>query len=348
MSASLWLPAVALLIRSFVILLLLQTSLFAQHFSPSTESILDAGMTFLLHQEYDSAITTVRTLTQVDSTHTIGLFYQAVIEYTRLTDHEDYAADTVVHALVRHVEQVVTPQLQKRGNALDYYMAGTLRGYRGLLEIKKGAWLRGLKIGLKSMDLLEHAVALDTTLEDAYWSLGMYEYYSGKMGAKFSWLPFVEGNSAQGLTLIHRTIAHGRYAQEAAILALVWLLYEAKDYQQALSRVHTLRERYPANRMFMWPEGDILFKMRETDEALRRYQHLLKELEVHEPQNKYHQALCRWKIVQLYIQQNKVSAARKELKILFALPMSVRHKERFSPFKKKAEEARTALRDMCE
>ncbi|MEP6915267.1 MAG: tetratricopeptide repeat protein [Acidobacteriota bacterium] len=115
---------------------------------------------------------------------------------------------------------------------------------------------------------LEHALALDPTLDDAYFGIGMYKYYADVAPAAAKLLRFVlmlpGGDRKEGLEQMLRARNRGRLLQGEADyqLHLIYLWYE-RQTPRALQLLQSLRERYPANPIFI----------AQTAEIQDRYQH---------------------------------------------------------------------------
>ena len=103
---------------------------------------------------------------------------------------------------------------------------------------------------------LEHAVALDPDLDDAYFGIGMYRYYADVAPAAAKFLRFLlllpGGDRKEGLEQMLRARNRGRLLQGEADyqLHVVYLWYEGNT-ARALQLLQGLHERYPANPLFV-------------------------------------------------------------------------------------------------
>jgi tetratricopeptide (TPR) repeat protein len=109
---------------------------------------------------------------------------------------------------------------------------------------------------------LERAIALDPTLEDAYFGLGMYKYYADVAPTAAKILRFLlllpGGDRKQGLEEMLRARNRGRLLQGEADyqLHILYLWYE-RQTPRALELLHALHDRYPANPLFLAQIADI-------------------------------------------------------------------------------------------
>jgi len=109
---------------------------------------------------------------------------------------------------------------------------------------------------------LERAIALDPTLEDAYFGLGMYKYYADVAPAGAKILRFLlllpGGDREEGLAEMLRARNRGRLLQGEADyqLHILYLWYE-RQTPRALELLQALHDRYPANPLFLAQIADI-------------------------------------------------------------------------------------------
>jgi tetratricopeptide (TPR) repeat protein len=109
----------------------------------------------------------------------------------------------------------------------------------------------------KSIKLaLERALALDASLEDAYFGVGMYKYYADVAPTAAKILRFLlllpGGDRKEGLAQMLRARTRGRLLQGEADyqLHIVYLWYE-RQTPRALELLHSLHDRHPANPLFL-------------------------------------------------------------------------------------------------
>jgi len=136
-----------------------------------------------------------------------------------------------------------------------FYLAGS---YAPLVqwEVLRGQRLAAARNGNRIRELLEHALALDPALTDAYFGVGIYQYYAdvASAGAKLlRWLLLLPGGDrVKGLQAIDRTRQSGSLLRGEADFQryLIDIWYEHRP-QDALAILKSLDARYPANPIFL-------------------------------------------------------------------------------------------------
>ncbi|MDE3153932.1 MAG: tetratricopeptide repeat protein [Acidobacteriota bacterium] len=159
-----------------------------------------------------------------------------------------HAADAAIHA-----DEAWTEQEPERAEAW-LYLGGALAA-RVQWKVLRGQRLSAARDGVRIKDALERALALDPSMQDAWFGIGLYHYYAAiaPLGAKIlRWLLLLPGGSRTGgLQEMLRTHSQGELLKGEADyqLHLIYLWYE-HDTGEALRLLDSLRTRYPGNPLF--------------------------------------------------------------------------------------------------
>jgi tetratricopeptide (TPR) repeat protein len=134
------------------------------------------------------------------------------------------------------------------------------------------------RAGVRAREHLLHAIALDPDLCDAYFGVGLYNYYADTLSAAARVLRFfmgIPGGSKQeGIRQLERAIAEGTLTPSEArfYLAINLHNYDQK-YEQALQVVGPLVEKYCSNPLFQLIRGDLYAKLGRHELAEQCYRH---------------------------------------------------------------------------
>jgi tetratricopeptide (TPR) repeat protein len=135
-----------------------------------------------------------------------------------------------------------------------FYLGGAY-GARAQWRVLREQRLAAARDGKRIKNALEQAVALDPSLQDAYFGIGLYHYYAAVAPAALRllrWLLLLPGGDrVQGLEEMRRARGGGQLLQSEADyqLHLIYLWYE-KQPEQALQLLSGLRDRHPRNPLF--------------------------------------------------------------------------------------------------
>lgn len=136
-----------------------------------------------------------------------------------------------------------------------WFYLGAAYGVRVQWRVLRGGKLSAARDGKRIKDSLERALALDPSMDDAYFGIGLYHYYADVAPAAarlIRWLLLLPGGDrVKGLDEMQRARDRGALLRGEADYQLhfVYLWYERQP-DKALSLLAGLRARYPGNPVF--------------------------------------------------------------------------------------------------
>jgi len=141
-------------------------------------------------------------------------------------------------------------------SAEAHFYAGAAAAVRVQWRVMRDQKVAAARDGKRIRQELDRAIALDPTLDDAHFGLGMYKYYADIAPAAAKVLRFLMllpgGDRKEGLAEMQRARARGRLLQGEADyqLQIIYLWYE-KRVGDAVALLQSLHERYPGNPLFL-------------------------------------------------------------------------------------------------
>jgi len=141
-------------------------------------------------------------------------------------------------------------------SAEAHFYTGAAYAARVQFRVLRDEKLAAVRDGKRIKQVLERAIELDDDLDDAYFGIGMYQYYADVAPAAAKVLRFLMmlpgGNRTEGLARMLRARAHGRLLQGEADyqLQIIYLWYEHR-IDQAIALLDSLHDRYPGNPLFV-------------------------------------------------------------------------------------------------
>ena len=136
-----------------------------------------------------------------------------------------------------------------------FYLGGAY-GARAQWRVLREERLAAARAGKRIKNALEQALALDPSLQDAYFGIGLYHYYADVAPAALRMLRWMlllpGGDRLEGMREMLRARSNGQLLQGEADyqLHLIYLWYE-KQPQRALQLLRGLRDRHPGNPLFI-------------------------------------------------------------------------------------------------
>jgi hypothetical protein len=179
-------------------------------------------------------------------------------------DLDDRALDEAFLASVETaIDEATRMTIAEPERAEAWFYLGAAYGARSQFRVYRTERLAAARDGKRIKVALERALALDPSMHDAEFGIGMYRYYAGVAPAIFRWLRFLlllpGGDRAGGLAQLERAAQHGVLVRGEAQyqIQILYLWYEHKS-NEALAMIRGLQARYPHNPLFRQIEGEVL------------------------------------------------------------------------------------------
>ena len=188
----------------------------------------------------------------------LSLWWQIQLD---LTDHSrDEAFTTTVNQAIAEAERWTAAEPQR---AEAWFYLGAAYGVRSQYRVYREERLAAARDGKRIKEALERALALDPSMHDAEFGIGMYRYYAGVAPAVFRFLRFFlllpGGDREDGLRQLERAAKLGVLVKGEAQyqIQILYLWYENKS-KEALTIIRDLQQQYPHNPLFYQVEADVL------------------------------------------------------------------------------------------
>jgi tetratricopeptide (TPR) repeat protein len=187
----------------------------------------------------------------------VSLWWQIQLDPKNRIHDEEFQtrADAAIDAIAAW-----TAREPKRGEAW-FYLGGAY-GARAQWRVLREERLAAARDGKRIKNALEQALALDPSLNDAYFGIGLYHYYADVAPAAFRMLRWMlllpGGDRLEGMREMLRARSDGQLLQSEADyqLHLIYLWYE-KQPQRALQLLRGLHDRHPRNPLFVQLTAEI-------------------------------------------------------------------------------------------
>ena len=147
-------------------------------------------------------------------------------------------------------------------NAEAHFYAGGAYAARVQWRVLRDEKLAAARDGKRIKQALERAIDLDPGLDDAYFGIGLYQYYADVAPAAAKMLRFLlmlpGGDKSEGLARMQRTRAQGQLLRGEADyqLQIIYLWYE-KRADLAVELLESLRDQHPSNPIFVAELADV-------------------------------------------------------------------------------------------
>jgi tetratricopeptide (TPR) repeat protein len=190
--------------------------------------------------------------------------------------HPKVPADRHYLDLAAKVTSLAEKQLKRQETAEMHFYAGTGDALAARLYGLRGENRATAHFGVRAREHFLRAIALDPNLADAYFGLGLYNYYVDTLSGIARVLRFFMGipggNKQEGIRQLRRAMDEGvLVSAEARFYLAINLHNYDQHYEPALQAITPLVEKYPSNPLFQLARGDLLAKLGRREQAAESY-----------------------------------------------------------------------------
>jgi tetratricopeptide (TPR) repeat protein len=257
----------------------------------------------------------------------VSLWWQILLDPNsrQLDDRFERAAADAVAAARRW-----TRQEPRRAEAW-FYLAGA---YGPLVQwrVLRGERLAAAREGSRIKEALERALALDPTLTDAHFGIGLYHYYADVVPAPLKVLRFLlllpGGDREKGLREMQQARERGQLLRGEADfqMHLLFLWYE-RQHRVAVDLLRGLDVRYPTNPVFLQRIATVQHEyLGDAAESVKTWQQLLdraRQRRVERPQQA--EATARLGLAARLLDRGEIARAVEQLDLVIAARPSAPH-----------------------
>lgn len=249
----------------------------------------------------------------------VDYFYYASVLNSKMVHFENNYDETDFLKAINNVIEIGTKSIELgtgtlKEKAKTLFYVGSAYGSLAYYQGRKGEWFPAVNNGRKAQEFLTKAVETDSTLWDAYLGLGSYKYW---LSTKVYWIPFIDDEREEGISLIKKTIKHDSFSKSLAMHQLVYILLDYGDFKQAQKIAEELIVMYPQSQFVYWAYAHVFMKKKEFEKAIAAYQKLLQLIHSDPNANPNHKITCLARMMDMYARAgNCLQAGKTKQRIL--------------------------------
>lgn len=271
----------------YALLLTLALPAFSQSsITPEMDKYLMEGIDSIFRMDFDAAERASLKVVELNPEHPYGHFAGACAVWTRYV----YETEQTDQALIAPIEKSMHDAIEKSRlwlkthpkDALVLMVQGSAYGLLSRLLVMRRQWLSAYFSGRKAVGITRAAVKADPGLVDAQLGLGMFDYYTDLYPRFIGILAKVvlRGDRLRGIETLKKVASDGHYSKVSAQMILVEIYNNdplgAKNPEEALRILSSVRARYPDSAMLHAAELVSLYEAKRYEEAVRGAQSYLK------------------------------------------------------------------------
>lgn len=166
-----------------------------------------------------------------------------------------------------------------------YMGIGALYGLRAMFSMRNRSWVTAYFSGRRAISNLERALALDPSYYDAFFGLGIYQYFAGTLPnviKVLARLVAIKGDPAEGVRQLNLARQKALFTADSAKLILIEVQNTRGgpfyNPQKSLEFIRQLRAKFPTNPLMHYVEVICLYENGYYDEVTEKAQYFLDQI----------------------------------------------------------------------
>ena len=166
-----------------------------------------------------------------------------------------------------------------------YMGIGALYGLRALFSMRNRNWVVAYFSGRRAINNLEKSLALDPSYYDAFFGLGIYQYFAGTLPTVIKVLAkivAIKGDPDEGVRQLNMARQKAMFTSDSAKLILIEVQNTrgSKFYnpQKSLEFIRELRAKYPTNPLMHYVEVICLYETGHYNDVTAQAQYFLDQI----------------------------------------------------------------------
>ncbi len=254
---------------------------------PDVMEYATVGINGVYSLDFETAQENIQKVFDQYPDHPFAHFGNAMIAWSRYEyefetsdDHQRKVFEKILDDSITGIKRWI----KKNPEDSNGYMGiGALYGLRALFNMRNRNWVTSYFAGRKAISNLEKSLTLDPTYYDAYFGLGIYQYFAGTLPSVIKVLArivSIKGNPKEGVAFLNlaRTKAHFTADSAKLILIEVQNTRGSEFYapEKSLEFIRQLRAKFPTNPLMHYVEIICLYETGHHEEVTQQSHEFLK------------------------------------------------------------------------
>lgn len=246
---------------------------------PDVMEYASVGINGVYSLNFDAAQENIEKVFALYPDHPFAHFGNAMIAWSRYEYEYETSDDKQRKVFENTLDGAIAGikrWMKKNPDDPNAYMGiGALYGLRAMFNMRNRGWITAYFSGRKAISNLEKSLKLDPTYYDAYFGLGIYQYYAGTLPSVIKILAkivAIKGDPDEGVAQLNLAREKAVFTADSAKLILIEVQNTrgSKYYNpsKSLEYIRELRAKYPENPLMHYVELICLFETGRYDEVI--------------------------------------------------------------------------------
>lgn len=247
------------LFKVLAVILFLFAGVFAQSKLPQDPmDYADKGISAIYNLDFETAQKNMDLLQEQIPNHPYAHFGNMLIAWMRFSYGQEQSDDGFkknFEAVLNNSITGIKTWLKENPKDPEALMAiGATYGLKAFYSLEQHSWVSAYFSARKGIGFMNEAIEADPECYDAYFALGMYEYYTGSLGSVIKVLAkiiAIKGTPEKGIEYLNISASKGGFTKDSSKLLLVDIYNDRTtsrfDPARALIYINDVAEKYPVN-----------------------------------------------------------------------------------------------------
>lgn len=247
------------------------------------------GISGVYSLDYSTAQQNIQRVFAAYPDHPFAHFGNAMIAWSRYEYEFETSDDKqreVFEQILNNSIDGIKRWIKTHPNDPNGYMGiGALYGLRAMFSMRNRSWITAYFSGRKAISNLEKSLQIDPSYYDAFFGLGIYQYFTGTLPSVIKILAkivAIKGDPAEGVRQLNLAREKAMFTSDSAKLILIEVQNTrgSKYYnpQKSLEFIRQLRAKYPTNPLMHYVEVICLYETKHYDEVSDQANYFLEQI----------------------------------------------------------------------
>ena len=238
---------------------------------PDVMEYATVGINGVYSLDFDTAQENIEKVFALYPDHPFAHFGNAMIAWSRYEYEFETSDDKQRKVFEKTLDDSIAGikrWIKKNPKDPNAYMGiGALYGLRAMFSMRTRSWITAYFSGRKAINNLEKSLELDPTYYDAYFGLGIYNYFAGTLPSVIKVLAAIvaiKGDPDKGVEQLNLSREKATFTSDSSKLILIEVqnTRNSKYYapKKSLEYIRQLRAKYPDNPLMHYVELICLFE----------------------------------------------------------------------------------------
>lgn len=256
---------------------------------PDVMQYATVGINGVYSLDFDTAQANIQKVFAQYPDHPFAHFGNAMIAWSRYEyefetsdDHQRKIFEQILDDSIDGIKRWIK---QHPNDSNGYMGIGALYGLRALFNMRNRNWVTSYFAGRKAISNLEKSLELDPTYYDAYFGLGIYQYFAGTLPSVIKILArivAIKGNPQQGVAYLNLARQKAHFTADSAKLILIEVQNTRNSPfyapEKSLEYIRQLRAKFPTNPLMHYVEIICLYETGHYEDVTAQANEFLKHI----------------------------------------------------------------------